>query len=34
MDDSFVGFGITLANVLVTTLFSLSKVVIGDDDLK
>ena len=34
MDDSFVGFGITLANVLVTTLFALSKVVIGDDDLK
>ena len=34
MDDSFVGFGITLANVIVTTLFAVSKVVIGDSYLK
>ena len=30
MDDSFVGFGITLANVSLTSLFAVSKVFIGD----
>ena len=34
MDDSFVCFGITLANLFVTTLFAVSKVVVGDADLK
>ena len=34
MDDSFMGVGYTLVNVFITSLFAISKVAIGDADLK
>ena len=34
IDDSFVSFGITLTNAMLSSLFAISKVVIGDADIR
>ena len=34
IDDSFVSVGITLTNVMLSSMFAISKVVIGDADIR